>query len=60
MSCFIKLPDGAYVWKINRGLYYTAPAKDKRFCALSKEKAKRYSNRLFDMGVKHSLIVEMA
>lgn len=60
MKFFIQLPDGAFVWKINRGNYYSASKKDKEHCILSKEKAKRYCERLSSMGVAHRLIVEIA
>lgn len=55
---FIQLKGGDFVHKINRGNYYTAQPKDKRFCALSKEKAKRYSARLSSMGVAHVIAYE--
>lgn len=60
MKFFIQLPDGAFVWKINKALYYSAPKKDKEFCVLSMGKAKRYCKRLSSMGVTHRLIVEIA
>lgn len=56
---FIQLKDGDFVHKINRGNYYTTDPKNKRFCALGKEKAKRYSARLSSMGVAHVVAYEL-
>lgn len=57
MNYYIKVNEG-YVFRIHKGNYYVAPFSQKRLCALSKRKAKRYENRLSSMGVVYELEVD--
>ena len=58
MMYLIKVSGGEYCHKINRGNYYCSEMRE--FCYLDREKAKRYSKRLSEMGVKHELIITTA
>ena len=58
MNYYIKV-NGEYIFRIYKGNYYICPLlRNKSLCALSKQRAKRYENRLSSMGVAYELEVE--